>query len=485
MKLRTIIIEDEDDNRVWLNKKLNEFSELEVIGEALTLDEAFNLIAKTKPDAAFMDIQLIGGDAFQLLQRLKDNSIQIPFIVMTTGYPEYVMDALNQYRKYVVQYLVKPFVDDWKIKLRKAIDALLAAQNQDINLKADLKETAPTHAYFNTHGNLLRLNFSEISYLEAAGGGESYVVTDFENHQIDMTLNKFMEHLPLDQFIRVSKNNIVNLKRIQKINREERTLEVVQQNGKGKSIGIGDAFYSDLIKKLPLLKDRLVKVDKIIDMSMKHLKEEETQIGLPSVTDVIYKNRDSNIVESELVDPKKYEMLTMLIAGIKEFPPALEDLDSIKMVQEISSVYKIFDEVLLKYNLKKIKSVGNYYMCVGGLSANNNDSTKKILLAAIEMLKVVTELKNIDCYSSKVDLKIQIGVHSGSAIIADNRNFNNELDIWGETVKIVESLQQNSQIGKISISARTYEFVKTEFPFIYAGCLKVLNKYEIDYYYVV
>ena len=57
--LRTVVLEDEDDNRNWLVKKLKQFSELEIVGEAATIDEAFQLIIQTKPDAAFMDIQLI------------------------------------------------------------------------------------------------------------------------------------------------------------------------------------------------------------------------------------------------------------------------------------------------------------------------------------------------------------------------------------------------------------------------------------------
>ncbi|MEO6758834.1 MAG: response regulator, partial [Saprospiraceae bacterium] len=126
-RLRTVVLEDEDENREWLLKKLALYPELDVLGSAMTVDEAFLLIARHRPDAAFVDIQLIGGDAFQLLERLRQQGLPIPFMVMTTGYPDYVWTALNDYNRYVVQYLVKPFLENWQEKLRKSIDALLAA----------------------------------------------------------------------------------------------------------------------------------------------------------------------------------------------------------------------------------------------------------------------------------------------------------------------------------------------------------------------
>lgn len=142
-KLLTVVLEDEDDNRNWLVKKLKQYPELEILGEAATVDESFALIAHTKPDAAFMDIQLIGGDVFTLLKRLQENGIPIPYIVMTTGYPEYVMDALNNHRRFVVQYLVKPFVEDWQKKLRKSIDALMAAKLSDVFSMSEPKASEP------------------------------------------------------------------------------------------------------------------------------------------------------------------------------------------------------------------------------------------------------------------------------------------------------------------------------------------------------
>lgn len=256
LKLRTIVLEDEDDNRNWLVKKLKQYPELELVGEAATLDDSFRLIAHTKPDAAFMDIQLIGGDVFALLTRLQENGIPIPYIVMTTGYPEYVMSALNDYRRFVVQYLVKPFVEDWQKKLRKSIDALMAAKLNGTTPVLEPKSAETQHAIFiNNRGNLLRLDFDKIAYFEAAGGGETFVVTDTATHQVDLTLSKFLELLPAAHFQRISKNNIINTGRILRVNREDRTVDI-EQGSKQKTLGVGDIYYPELLKSLPVAKGK-------------------------------------------------------------------------------------------------------------------------------------------------------------------------------------------------------------------------------------
>ena len=256
-RLRTVVLEDEDDNREWLLKKLALYPELDILGSAMTVDDAFRLIANTRPDAAFVDIQLIGGDAFQLLERLRQHGVPLPFMVMTTGYPEYVWTALNDYNRYVVQYLVKPFLENWQEKLRKSIDALLAATAAAGLAATGLVPADQPSIFVNTRGGLLRLDFDKVCYLEAAGGGEVFVVTDTDTHQLDFTLNRFLEMLPAGQFLRVSKSNLVNLAKILRVSREERTLEVAVGTAKPKSLGIGDAYYAALISMLPTIKHPL------------------------------------------------------------------------------------------------------------------------------------------------------------------------------------------------------------------------------------
>ncbi len=252
LPLKCVVLEDEDDTRNWLMEKLQSFSEIQLVGEAATIDDAFNLLAQAQPDVAFMDIRLIGGEAFQLLDRLRQNNLPIPYIVCASAFPDYVMTALNDYRNYVVQYLMKPFAENWEDKFRKAIDAVIAAK-----LTNPTYEKPPTtHTFLNYQGGFTKFDFNKIVYLEAGGGGKSIIVTDDLNYEVDYTLAKLMALFP-NTFARISRSNVINTDRIKSINKGDRTLEVICQP-KNKTINITETYYTDFLDKLPLAKTQLL-----------------------------------------------------------------------------------------------------------------------------------------------------------------------------------------------------------------------------------
>ncbi|MDV7394746.1 response regulator, partial [Arthrospira platensis SPKY1] len=95
--LRVVVVEDEEPLRTWLCDRLNEFKDVEVAAHTGSVSAAFKLILQTRPDGLFLDIKLIGGDAFQLLQQMKDNDVPIPPIIMVTAFDEYAPDVINKW----------------------------------------------------------------------------------------------------------------------------------------------------------------------------------------------------------------------------------------------------------------------------------------------------------------------------------------------------------------------------------------------------
>jgi len=176
---------------------------------------------------------------------------------MATGHPDYALQALNEYRDFIVQYLVKPFVENWREKFRKAVDALMAVKLRERSQKEqELFSTNPPHeeansyVFLQTKGNLFRVDFDEIIYLEAAGGGDSIIVTEDQNYEVVLTLRKLLDVLPT-HFIRISKSNVVNINRVISVNRRERSLSL-QSSKKDKEIFISNTYYANFLKRLPL-----------------------------------------------------------------------------------------------------------------------------------------------------------------------------------------------------------------------------------------
>ncbi len=241
--LRCVVVEDEEPLRTWLCERLREFEEVEVIGEAASVSTAFRTILQLKPNALFLDIKLIGGDAFQLLQQLKDNNVPIPPIVMTTAFDEYAPHTINHWGDYVKRYLQKPFVENWETKLRECINALLAANEQPApaatqNASIFIKEGASHHRIF----------FDKLLWVEVAGGGAVYLVTEPMQVKWDITLTRAMEHLP-PQFVQISRDTAVNTDKIIRVDKSDRGV-IVPYQGREKFLGVGESFYRDLLDRL-------------------------------------------------------------------------------------------------------------------------------------------------------------------------------------------------------------------------------------------
>lgn len=246
-KLSCVVLEDEDGARKLLIQKLSSFGELDIVGEALSVSESYKLITNQKPDVAFMDIKLIGGDIFTLIDRLKQNNIPVPYIVCTTAFPEYMINAINDYHHHIVQYIIKPYHDNWRQKFQKAIDALVSVKFGNQNQSKGI--SSPKYVFLNINKTITKINFDNIVYLEAAGSGGTFIVTETETMHYDNTIAKCLDEIFPYHFIRISRHHAVNQDKILRINREERTVDV-EVSGKNKSLGIGEVFYKEMIKGL-------------------------------------------------------------------------------------------------------------------------------------------------------------------------------------------------------------------------------------------
>ncbi len=453
-KLRCVVLEDEDDIRFWLVKKLGEFSELDIIGEATNLDDAYRLIATTKPDVAFMDVQLIGGDAFTLLSRLQNNGLPIPYIVMATGYPEYVLTALNDYRRYIVQYLTKPFIENWEVKFRKAIDALMAAKMKDLlELDKELRKIntssiEPSHTFLQSKGSLFRLDYESIVYLEAAGGGESIIVLDNSHHQVDLTLNRFMQLLP-DNFYRISKSNIVNTKRVFSISRGDRTVTILREP-KNKELGISDNYYNAFLKQLPMAKNKL---------SGKSSNHKVKQ----------------SLGETKKSTAKEYEKVTVLYINISGFSKD-------NSTQEMDDCFNSFDQIITDYDLEKIDYVDSSYVCVSGLTKPKKDYTKKVIQAALEIKQLMIDREAASTNQSP--LGIRIGVHTGAVLIKVEGNQKKSYEVRGAAIDTAKEIGKHGEIGDVNISTTSWKLIRKEFNCRFSGSVKTKNKEEIEIYAV-
>jgi len=173
-----------------------------------------------------------------------------------------------------------------------------------------------------------------------------------------------------------------------------------------------------------------------------------------------------------------------MFADIKDFTRVSEKESAELLVAEIDYCFSGFDHIIYKYGIEKIKTVGDAYICAGGLPVLTYTHAEDTINAAMEIRDFMLARKTEKENKGENPFELRIGIHTGPVVagIVGVKKF--AYDIWGDTVNIAARMETSGEAGKVNISGRTYELVKDIFNCSYRGKVQAKNKGEIDMYFV-
>ena len=180
-----------------------------------------------------------------------------------------------------------------------------------------------------------------------------------------------------------------------------------------------------------------------------------------------------------------FEDVSVLFADFVGFSRIAEILSPQELVTELDTCFKSFDQIIAKYDLEKIKTIGDAYMCAGGLPNGGGAQLRDMVNAARDMQAWLHVWNSGRDQQGLPRFDARIGIHSGPVVagVVGSRKF--AFDIWGDTVNIAARIEQASEGGKINISGAAYQVIKSQFNCEYRGKIAAKNKGEIDMYYVL
>lgn len=183
-------------------------------------------------------------------------------------------------------------------------------------------------------------------------------------------------------------------------------------------------------------------------------------------------------------EAKYFDQVTVMFTDFKNFTKASENLAAAELVDAIHHCYSTFDKIITKYNLEKIKTIGDSYMCAGGLPVPNKTNAEDTVKAALEICDFMKQEKNKGDAEGNAYFEIRIGCHTGPVVagIVGIKKF--AYDIWGDTVNIASRMESSGETGRVNISGPTFELIKEKFHCTYRGKISAKNKGEIDMYFV-
>ena len=184
------------------------------------------------------------------------------------------------------------------------------------------------------------------------------------------------------------------------------------------------------------------------------------------------------------VQPVRYDSVTVLFSDFVGFTTIAEWVSPEELIAELDACFRLFDSIMDKYGLEKIKTIGDAYMCAGGLPTPNLTHAADMVQAAIEMQNRLHQLMHSQPTPGKPVFEMRIGIHTGPVVAGVVGSHKFAYDIWGDTVNTAARLEQGSLPGKINISETTYQQVRHLFNCTFRGNLAAKNKGEIAMYFV-
>ncbi len=184
------------------------------------------------------------------------------------------------------------------------------------------------------------------------------------------------------------------------------------------------------------------------------------------------------IAPRQIVD--SYPSVSVLFVDIVNFTSLAAEMPPEELVNMLNKVFNAFDRITGKYNLEKIKTIGDAYMVAAGVPVRRPDHARLLALAALEMRDYVKEHN----FQNR-KLQFRFGAAAGPVVAGVIGKEKFSYDLWGDTVNLASRLESYGQPGKIHISRSLYEALKDEFVCARHGLISVKGKGKIETFWLM
>ncbi|MFP4288143.1 MAG: adenylate/guanylate cyclase domain-containing protein [Bacteroidales bacterium] len=259
-----------------------------------------------------------------------------------------------------------------------------------------------------------------------------------------------------------------------------------------------ERMVSERTHELITQKDLLLKTNRELEMQKRNMIDQGMM--MEEINELLQKEKEKsdhlllNVLPKAIADELKiqgkstahsYPVVTVLFIDFVGFSVFAETLDPNLLLEDLHFYFANFDDVTRKYNLEKIKTIGDAYMCAGGLYENAGaQSVKSTIYAAFEISQFMKDYAEEKNSLNETFLDCRIGIHTGQVIAGVVGKSKFSFDIWGPTVNVAKRMESACEPGKINISEDTYKYIKDDFICSSRGLITVKHEKKVRMYYV-
>lgn len=200
--------------------------------------------------------------------------------------------------------------------------------------------------------------------------------------------------------------------------------------------------------------------------------EDANQKSEKLLLNILPKSIAEEIKVNGYCEPKSYEETSILFTDFRGFTEMTGKMDRNELIRDLDACFTQFDEIIARNKMEKLKTIGDSYMCAGGLPEPNKTSAIDACLSALEIRSFMHQMKIIKQSLGLPFWELRIGIHTGPVIAGVVGRFKFAYDIWGDSVNLASRMESSGIVGKINVSKDTYELVRFFFRFSFRGEIK-------------
>jgi class 3 adenylate cyclase len=180
------------------------------------------------------------------------------------------------------------------------------------------------------------------------------------------------------------------------------------------------------------------------------------------------------------VRPVRHESVSILFSDFSGFTQTSATMPADRMVAELNEIFAAFDDICDEFGVEKIKTIGDAFMAAAGLPKPCDDHAQRCARAGLRMAEYL-ENRNRE---AAFKWSLRIGIHSGPVVsgVVGKRKYT--FDIWGDTVNIASRMESSGEVGRVNVSAYTYDLIREDFDCEYRGKVEAKGKGQVDMYFV-
>lgn len=181
---------------------------------------------------------------------------------------------------------------------------------------------------------------------------------------------------------------------------------------------------------------------------------------------------------------RAYKTVSVLFTDFVGFTKIAEHMKPTELVNRLDVYFRKFDEIIVRNNLEKIKTIGDAYMCAGGVPVRNNTNPIDAVLAAIQIQDYMSKLRNEAIANGTEYWDLRLGINTGEVTAGVIGSERLAYDIWGATVNQAQRMEMMGEAGRVTISGATFKFIEPYFECTFRGKVQSKSKGMIDMFTV-